>query len=92
MPRTVQQPGVNVATAEDLAALTVPTSGNVPVTGHGGSAAVDGELPVIDRGETVDGTMGDTYIVDTGGDGLRPRLLSSVDPNGMPTPPVLNGD
>jgi hypothetical protein len=76
----------------DLACLVVDPSGNVPVTGHGGVAVMDVGLLIVDSGATVDGTMGDTNIVETGGGGLSPALPSSVDPNGMPTRPTCNVD
>jgi len=91
-----QQPGTPVVAAEeeevDLTCLVVDPSGNVPVTAHGGVAVIDGGLLIVDSGATVDGTMGDTNIVETGGGGLSPALPSSVDPNGMPTRPTCNVD
>jgi hypothetical protein len=62
------------------------------VTGHGGVAVIDGGLPIVDSGAVVDGTMGDTNIVETGGGGLSPALPISVDPNGMPARPACNVD
>jgi hypothetical protein len=89
-----QQPGMIVDPAEedDLACRVVVPSGNVPVTGHGGVIPIDGSVPIVDSGAAVDGTMGDTNIVETGGGGLSPALPSSVDPNGMPTRPTCNVD
>jgi hypothetical protein len=89
-----QQPGTIVVPVEedDLACLVVVPSGNVPVTGHGGVAAVDGGAPIVDRGAVIDGTMGDTNIVETGGGGLSPGLPISVEPNGMPARPICNVD
>jgi len=88
-----QQPGTIVIPPEpDLACLVVEPSGNVPVTGHGGVAVIDGGLPIVDSGAVVDGTMGDTNIVETGGGGLSPALPISVDPNGMPVRPACNVD
>ena len=77
---------------EDLAPLSVAVPENTPVTGHGGAAAVDGRLPVVDGGDAIDGMMGDTNIVDTGGGGLSPALPSSVEPNGMAARPTCNVD
>src|SRR6267154_1865337 len=88
-----QQPGTIVVPPEpDLACLVVEPSGNVPVTGHGGVAVIDGGLPIVDSGAVVDGTMGDMNIVETGGGGLSPALPISVDPNGMPARPACNVD
>jgi hypothetical protein len=69
----------------------VTESGNAPVIGHGGAAAVGGGAPIIDKGEAIDGAMGDTNMVETGG-GLSPALPSSVEPNGMAVRPTLNVD
>jgi hypothetical protein len=62
------------------------------MTGHGGVAVIDGGLPIVDSGAAVDGTMGDTNIVETGGGGLSPKLPISVDPNGMLARPACNVD
>jgi hypothetical protein len=84
--QTDQQPGtVPMEEAADLAALVVVPSGNVPVTGQGG-VAVGGAAPARAGTPVVEG---DTIIVDNGGGGLSPRLLISVEPNGMPALPVL---
>jgi hypothetical protein len=72
-----------VAAPDDLACLVVVPSGNVPVTGHGEVAVIDGGLAIVDSGAVVDGTMGDTNIGETGGGGLSPALPISVDPSGM---------
>jgi hypothetical protein len=88
-----QQPGTMlVAAPDDLACLVVVPSGNVPVTGHGGVAVVDGGAPIVDRGAVIDETMGDTNIGDTGGGGLSPGLPISVEPNGMAARPTCNVD
>jgi hypothetical protein len=88
-----QQPGTIVVPPEpDLACLVVVPSGNVPVTGHGGVAVIDGGLAVVDSGAVVEGTMGETNIVETGGGGLSPRLPIWVDPKGMPTLPARDVD
>jgi hypothetical protein len=89
-----QQPGTIVVPAEedDLACLVVVPSGKVPVTGHGGAIPVDGGLPIVDSGAAVGGTMGDTNIVETGGEGLSPALPISVDPNGMLARPSCKVD
>src|SRR5882757_4122875 len=88
-----QQPGATVVPpAEDLAWRVVLPSGNVPVTGHGGVAVIDGGLPIVDSGVVADGTMGDMNIVETGGGGLSPALPISVDPNGLPARPACNVD
>src|SRR5258708_10896438 len=81
-------PATRIGPAEDLVCLVVEPSGNVPVTGHGGAAAVPGAAPIV--GAVTDGTMGDTNIVETGGAGLSPALPSSVEPSGMPARPALN--
>jgi hypothetical protein len=65
----------------------VTESVNVPVTGHGGAAA-DGRASIVAGGVTIDGPMGDTNIVETGGAGLSPAFPSSVDPNGMLARPM----
>jgi len=75
-----------------LVCLVVTPSGNVPVTGHGGVAVIDGEIPVVDGGAVVDGMIGETNVVDTGGSGLRPGLASSVEPSGMLARPACNVD
>jgi hypothetical protein len=62
------------------------------VTGHGGVAVIDGGLAIVGSGVVVDGTMGDTNIVETGGRGLSPALSISVAPNGMPARPACNVD
>jgi hypothetical protein len=86
-----QQPGTIVAaTPEDLACLVVVPSGNVPVTGHGGVVPVDGGVLIVDNGVAIDGTIGDTNIVETGGGGLSPGLPISVEPNGMPARPTCS--
>src|SRR5580704_18377978 len=88
-----QQPGALVVPPEpDLTCLVVEPSGNVPVTGHGGVAVIDGGLAIVESGVVVDGTIGDTNIVETGGRGLSPPLSISVAPNGMPARPVCNVD
>lgn len=73
-----------------LVCLVVTPSGNVPVTGHGGAAVIDGETSVVDGGAVVDGMIGETNVVDTGGSGLRPGLASSVEPSGMLAGPACN--
>jgi hypothetical protein len=86
-----QQPGTPIAPAADLVCLVVEPSGNVPVTAHGGAAVVAGAASIVDKGVAViDGTMGETNIVEAGGRGLSPALPSSVDPSGMPARPDLN--
>jgi hypothetical protein len=86
-----QQPGTIVVPPEpDLACLVVVPSGNVPVTVHGGVAVIDGGLAIVDSGAVVEGAMGDTNIVETGGGGLSPALPISVAPNGMPARPACN--
>lgn len=87
-----QQPEAPAAAAEDRAPLTVTESENDPAIGHGGVAAVDAGTPIVDEGEAIEGTMGDTNMVETGGGGLRPALPSSVEPNGMAARPTLNVD
>src|SRR5580693_2727179 len=88
-----QQPGTIVVAPEPvLDCLVVVPSGNVPVTGQGGVAVVDGGLPVVDSGAAVDGTRGDTNIVETGGGGLSPKLPISVDANGLLARPACNVD
>jgi hypothetical protein len=62
------------------------------VTGHGGVVVIDGEIPVVDSGAAVDGAMGETNVVDTGGSGLRPGLASSVEPSGMLARPACSVD
>jgi hypothetical protein len=86
----VQQPEALAVTADDRAPLTVTESENAPVTGHGGAAAVDAGALIVDRGEAIDGAMGDTNRVETGGGGLSPALPSSVEPNGMAARPTFN--
>jgi hypothetical protein len=81
-----------VEEAEDLACLVVEPSGNVPVTGHGGAVVIDGGALIVESGAAVDGTMGDTNIVETGGGGLSPAVPSSVEPNGIPARPTCNVD
>src|SRR5258708_7597809 len=86
-----QQPGALVVPPEpDLTCLVVEPSGNVPVTGHGGVAVIDGGLAIVESGVVVDGTIGDTNIVETGGRGLSPALSISGGANGMPAPPACN--
>jgi hypothetical protein len=88
-----QQPGTLLVVApESLDCLVVVPSGNVPVTGHGGAAVIDVGLPIVDSGAVLDGTIGDTNVVATGGSGLRPGLASSVEPNGMLARPACNVD
>jgi hypothetical protein len=62
------------------------------VTGHGGVAVIDGEIPRVDSGAVVDGAMEETNVVETGGNGLRPGLASSVEPSGMLARPACNVD
>jgi hypothetical protein len=62
------------------------------VTGQGGVPVIDGGLAIVESGVAVDGTMGDTNIVETGGRGLSPALSISVAPNGMPARPACNAD
>jgi hypothetical protein len=89
----VQQPGPAEPFAEEiLDCLAVTPSGNDPVTGHGGVVVVDGETPRVDGGAVIDGAMGETNVVDTGGNGLRPGLASSVEPRGMLAGPACNVD
>jgi hypothetical protein len=83
-----QHPGTPIVPAEDLVCLVVEPSGNVPVTGHGGAAAIPGATSIV--GAVTNGTMGDTNIVETGGRGLSPALPISVAPNGMPARPACN--
>ena len=46
-----QQPGPIVVPPEpDLTCLVVEPSGNVPVTGHGGVAVIDGEAAIVESG------------------------------------------
>jgi hypothetical protein len=70
--------------------LVVTPSGNDPVTGHGGAEVVDGETPRVDSGTIIDGAMEGTNVVETGGNGLRPGLASSVDPKGILAGPACN--
>src|SRR5260370_29463347 len=59
-----QQPGTIVVAPEPvLDCLVVVPSGNVPVTGHGGVAVIDGWLPIVDSGAALGGSMSDTHIV-----------------------------
>jgi hypothetical protein len=88
----VQQPEAPAGPAEERAPRTVTESENAPVTGHGGAEAVDGGAVVVDKGAAIDGTMGDTNRVETGGGGLSPALPSSVEPNGIAARPTLNVD
>jgi hypothetical protein len=55
-------------------------------------AVIDGGLAIVESGVGVDGTIGDTNIVEMGGRGLSPALSSSVDPNGMLARPACNVD
>jgi hypothetical protein len=55
-------------------------------------AVIDGGLAIVESGVVVDGTIGDTNIVETGGRGLSPALSISVAPNGMPARPACNVD
>jgi hypothetical protein len=90
-----QQPGpaeLLCVAPESLDCLVVTPSGNVPVTGHGAVTVIDGEIPRVDSGAVVDGTMGETNVVDTGGSGLRPGLANSVEPSGMLARPACNVD
>src|SRR5438552_3300228 len=88
----LQQPGGLVApmAEDDLANLSVTELENTPVTGHGG--AVGGGLPIVNWGEGVDGTIGETNVVVRGGSGLSPGLLISVDPIGMLARPDCRAD
>src|SRR5882672_10528449 len=92
MEEWLQQPGGLVAPVaeDDLAPLSVEELENTPVTGHGG--AVGGGLPTVNCGEGVDGTIGETNVVETGGSGLSPGLSISVDPKGMPARPARKVD
>jgi hypothetical protein len=47
-------------------------------------------VPIVDSGVVIDGTIGDTNIVETGGGGLSPGLPISVEPNGMPARPTCS--
>jgi hypothetical protein len=88
-----QQPGPIVVPPEpDLTCLVVEPSGNVPVTGHGGVAVIDGEAAIVESGVVGDRTIGDAKIVETGGRGLSPALPISVAPNGMSARPAWNVD
>jgi hypothetical protein len=55
-------------------------------------AVIDGGLAIVESGVVIDGTIGDTNIVETGGRGLSPALSISVAPNGMPARPACNVD
>ena len=87
-----QQPGAAIPREPDLTCLVVEPSGNVPVTGHGGAAGVDGETPVVGRGAAIDGAMGDMNSGVTGGGGLVPASPSSVEPIGTPVRPTCDID
>src|SRR5258708_25995729 len=81
-------PATRIGPAEDLVCLVVEPSGNVPVTGHGGAAAVPGAAPIV--GAVTEGRVGDRNIVEVGGAGLSPAWPGSVEPSGMPARPALN--
>jgi hypothetical protein len=79
-----------VAALADAASRAVELPVNVPVTGQGSVAVVDGGTAIAGTDGTVGVTMGETTIVDIVGGGLNPALPSSVAPSGMPARAAAN--
>jgi hypothetical protein len=80
--------------ALDRSCLSVDWLVKVPMTGHGGVNGAGGApIVVVAAGEDrVRGTNSETKGAASGGIGLSPGLVISVDPSGMPARPTCKVD